>query len=468
MNSWKGYESMKTGINVKKNSNKIRNSIILLLIILVITLVGFAYARYVTSLNGDVKAQIATWSFKVDVNNNEFEDDTVIDLASTRIKEKDEANIEDGYIGPGTSGVFKIEVDAKGSDASLSYNMDIDVSKVPENMSFYSDPEMKKKVIVTDNKIQIEDFIGINDENNQKQTKTIYWNWPFESGVSQYEINKNDELDSKWMGKKIELSINVVGKQATEEPLYLADKVEIGDYVDYDASSGEYAEYPAYSGSFTSNDEMKWQVYYIDEVTKTVELISDDKTEKNLFFNSIYHWKNAKTVLNSVGAVYGNGKGAVFGRSINMEDINQYSNYDITTFVNSDGYAYGNVEKYNTGHFTFEDGEEADAGEGKEVSMTQTFYDYSLTTIENTYAKNLLFKSGSYFIASPGVNLLSNGCEFILMWMYSQGKAFSHVTLSYSYCAGSGAIIGVVPIIQMQPNIRTTGKENDVWKLKIE
>lgn len=50
---------------------------------------------------------------------------------------------------------------------------------------------------MTDNKIKIEDFIGLNDVKNQ--VKTVYWQWKYETGVSQDEIDANDVLDSKWI-----------------------------------------------------------------------------------------------------------------------------------------------------------------------------------------------------------------------------------------------------------------------------
>ena len=124
----------------------------------------------------------------------------------------------------------------------MLYNIDIDVSNIPENLKFYSDKDMKKRVIVTDNKIRIEDFIGLDDVKNQ--VKTVYWQWKYETGESRFLINKNDELDSKWMGKDIALAINITGKQVNEKPYYLVnDDLKIGDYVNYDASSGEYRKY---------------------------------------------------------------------------------------------------------------------------------------------------------------------------------------------------------------------------------
>lgn len=223
---------------MKKNKS-IKILIILAATILITIFIGYGYSKYVTSIKGETKAQIASWNFKVNGSSSQMEK---INLADTIIEDTTTENAEKGYVLPGTKGCFNIQVDASGSEVSLLYNIDIDVSNIPENLKFYSDKDMKKRVIVTDNKIRIEDFIGLDDVKNQ--VKTVYWQWKYETGESRFLINKNDELDSKWMGKDIALAINITGKQVNEKPYYLVnDDLKIGDYVNYDASSGEYRKY---------------------------------------------------------------------------------------------------------------------------------------------------------------------------------------------------------------------------------
>ena len=204
-------ETMKNG--------RLKAIIILVLIISVIAIIGFAFARYITRLNGGATADIAKWSFKVNGKTNE---NFVIDLASTRTGIAQEAEVQEGYIGPGTAGAFQLVLDATGSEASLEYDINMNVDYIdnrvfPKNIIFYTDSTMQNAIYHTDNNINLNGFIGWND-GSKVHTKTIYWKWDYETGSTQNEINTNDELDSYWMGKPITLSMNVTAKQVNENP----------------------------------------------------------------------------------------------------------------------------------------------------------------------------------------------------------------------------------------------------------
>ena len=112
-------ETMKNG--------RLKAIIILVLIISVIAIIGFAFARYITRLNGTTTADIAQWSFKVNGKTNE---NFVIDLASTRTGIAQEAEVQEGYIGPGTAGAFQLVLDATGSEASLEYDINMNVDYI--------------------------------------------------------------------------------------------------------------------------------------------------------------------------------------------------------------------------------------------------------------------------------------------------------------------------------------------------
>ena len=86
-----------------KRSTKAKLIIILIIVLIIITSIGIAYAKYVTTLHGRTEAKIAQWSFKVNGQSNE---NFTINLADTRIAKQQKANVEDGFVGPGTSGVF--------------------------------------------------------------------------------------------------------------------------------------------------------------------------------------------------------------------------------------------------------------------------------------------------------------------------------------------------------------------------
>ena len=246
----------------KTNKKRMLKVIILFMIIVaIVVLVGIAYARYITKLNGQVEAQIANWSFKVNGSTNDtFE----IDLANTRAGIIQEANVEEGYIAPGTAGAFTITIDSSNSEASLTYDLIIDSSNIPKNLVFYSDSNFENVLFYADSKIEFGDYINYND-NNKTRSKTFYWKWPYESGILQEEIEENDEDDSQWMGNEISLSINVVGKQVDKKPNYLVETAEPGDYVNYIDKNGNI---------------ILCRVLYNDS-TNGLQIVTDDVVKEN-------------------------------------------------------------------------------------------------------------------------------------------------------------------------------------------
>lgn len=231
---------MKANEKTKKNSLL---KIILTLIVLavIIAILGFAWARYGSLITGKVNADVSTLSIKV--NENTDEDFTIV-LADTREGFEQEARVADGFVAPGTSGGFNIDIDATGSTVSLVYTIDIDISNLPENLIFYVDKGMTKRIPTIDKKIQIEKYINVNEE-NKKDNYTIYWKWPFVTGATDTRRKENDKLDYNWMDKKVEFPINVVGKQIdkaqTEKEKWAvvydykkSSTFEAGDYEDTD------------------------------------------------------------------------------------------------------------------------------------------------------------------------------------------------------------------------------------------
>ena len=223
---------METNEKVKKNE-VFKVIIILISIAIILAIVGFAYARYVTRINGQAQAPIANWSFTVTAGSSQSLN---IDLADTRLA-NDTNKVETEYIAPGTAGAFDINIDAAGSDVSLVYNIIFNTANIPKNLHFYIDENMKTEINYSNNTLEYEGFIGYNEQ-NKTRTQTIYWNWPFESGETEAEINANDIDDSKWMGRTISLGVNVTGKQVAKSPAYLANVAVPGTYVDYVDNNG--------------------------------------------------------------------------------------------------------------------------------------------------------------------------------------------------------------------------------------
>ena len=104
-----------------KENKTIKFIIISVLIIAVISLIGVALARYVTSINGNATMDIAKWSFNYKILNS-TQTAEVSNFAVTRTDNN--SDVDSNTIAPGTSGEFIIEIDATRNRniSSLWYN----------------------------------------------------------------------------------------------------------------------------------------------------------------------------------------------------------------------------------------------------------------------------------------------------------------------------------------------------------
>ena len=131
-----------------------RKSFIIILMVLIVTLVGFAYARYITSLNGNTQAPIARWNFNVTAGSSE---NLNIDLANTRFA-NDTTEVDRTKVAPGTAGALQLNINATGSQVSLEYDVDLSLTQIPENLIFYYDEQMTNAMYKENGKIHLDGY----------------------------------------------------------------------------------------------------------------------------------------------------------------------------------------------------------------------------------------------------------------------------------------------------------------------
>ena len=165
---------MKTKEEKKKSSLLFMLLVIFLIsAILCISSFGIAtWARYRSVTGSNVTAQIAKWSFKVNGEEEQFAD---IDLADTI----DFTHVTTDKIAPGTYGSFDLDIDATGSEVSLDYYININVTDKPTNLKFYTDNTYATILpISADNKIYLDGEFLISNQPMQ-EIRTIYWKWDY-------------------------------------------------------------------------------------------------------------------------------------------------------------------------------------------------------------------------------------------------------------------------------------------------
>ena len=453
-----------------KSKNKGAVVVLALALIVAIILSMYAYSKYTSTLTGNGTSTVAKWSFKVNEQTQTIPD---INLGETMDAH---SNVVDKKLAPGTSGHFDLILDGSGSEVAIDYNIKLAITQKPTNLKFYLDDKYQTPISETDGTLNIAGSIALEDVNTSL-TKTIYWQWPYETGKTSNEIDKNDETDTKDSGKNVTMTITVTGTQrdpksgAPEQEVKtqrLADVVSVGDKVNYDASSGEtktYTTEESLTGSsttttFNSSDAMTWKVMSVDKTTGIVELMAENPTAKKVALYGKAGYKNAVTVLDKVGDVYGHGKGATGGRSITIEDVNKLENYtpkDDTTTSHT----------YTSGTFINDDGTETEASESNQVTLKYTASTQSKSTNRayNYSTKNL--KTSGFWLASPCINLHSNYCDFCVRSVDS--GSVDNYFLFYSRGDEYGFDFSVVPVVSLKSNIQTSGKtESGEWNLVVE
>ena len=195
---------------------------------------------------------------------------------------------------------------------------------------------------------------------------------------------------------------------------------------------------------------------------------------------------NAETALNNIGAIYGKGKGAISGRSIKIEDVEQFSNNDKIAETESFYKKYGETESYTSGKFYKEITDEegnitgyetiiTEASNSNPVKITNTYYQYDLknyiddSTIYNMFIKNsadISKNKSTYWLASRSIYLSENGCGFFIQLI---GGTIGGNPTYFSYGANPRPAWSVIPVISLNTSIQTTGQDdNKVWQLKID
>ena len=453
-----------------KVKSKNKGAVVVLALIVAIVLSMYAYSKYTSTLTGNGTSTVAKWSFKVNGQTQTIPD---IELGETMDAHN---NVVTPKLAPGTSGHFDLILDGSGSEVAIDYNIKLAITQKPTNLKFYLDDKYQTPISETDGTLNIAGSIALEDVNTPL-TKTIYWQWPYETGKTSNEIDKNDETDTKDSGKNVTMTITVTGTQrdpksgAPEQEVKtqrLADVVSVGDKVNYDASSGEtktYTTEESLTGSsttttFNSSDAMTWKVMSVDKTTGIVELMAENPTAKKVALYGKAGYKNAVTVLDKVGDVYGHGKGATGGRSITIEDVNKLENYtpkdDTTTSYT-----------YTSGTFINDDGTETEASESNQVTLKYTASTQSKSTNRayNYSTKNL--KTSGFWLASPCINLHSNYCDFCVRSVDS--GSVDNYFLFYSRGDEYGFDFSVVPVVSLKSNIQTSGKtESGEWNLVVE
>ena len=490
----------------KQTATKTRNKpVIILLALLLITEIVFsmyAYAKYKTTLKWNGTATVAKWSFKVNGQTQTIPD---IDLATTM---KENNNVVEGKLAPGTEGSFDLNLDATGSEVAIDYNIKLAVTEKPSNLRFYTDSSYTKEIASTDGVMNVSGVMSL-EEIKTIQTKTIYWKWAYQTGTATNDIVANDKIDTADSKKSVTMTITVTGTQRnpSQGEVTAIDELQVGDVINY-SPSGTYSWDRNYATSnSTATDTLsssagqsfnisKWKVLSIDKSTGKIEMVPATTPSGTVTLQGAQGYNNAVKLLNDAcSSLYGNSSKGITARSITEEDFVKVGGTKWTnnraSYVNNA--KYGN--QYGTPYITYNyyptiykneanhviDGTKNESGlkQSEQTSLIaktdesstngylkastsiqpyQTYYnttvDYATTASLLEGYSNILLPKGSsttYWVASRCVLLSSSNCIFSVRHVYSGFLGAS--SLFYSGAGVNSISRAVFPVVSLSSQL---------------
>ena len=261
----------------------------------------------------------------------------------------------------------------------------------------------------------------------------------------------------------------------------IADKVKVGDYLEYIPDTAEYTtdtNNTGHTSAQTLNTETKdWRVLYVNSETGEVLLTTNGIVNDGTYLRGTKGYFRGQTELNNIcKALYSNSSLGITARSMTTEDLNKACNYtpsEPTTryayypygttfaegnttieyngktytktahgnstvkFYTSDG---GGIEKTDSDGFTYRT-PEAD----NPVYVTMTYYGYN-PSLSNSSVGSILGSSYGW-LASSCVYLSSSAAAFNVRNAYSSG--IDAIYLYGSYGDTNSRSIGVRPLVSL-------------------
>jgi hypothetical protein len=160
----------------------------------------------------------------------------------------------------------------------------------------------------------------------------------------------------------------------------------------------------------TSEDATRtWRVMGVKEGKI---LITTEVLPTKLILGGSAAIKNGPTVLNNIGAIYGYGKGAEFGRSINLKDIENITGIEARTPYITYDESYMIIESFTT-MIEFVASEEKSILVGNYYLASTAYYYYPGpgTNVYGVNNVNATLNSNSYVNMGYEVHWGDNGCE---------------------------------------------------------
>ena len=298
-----------------------------------------------------------------------------------------------------------------------------------------------------------------------------------EYSVEEIKVEKTSDGGNTWQELPLEDYKSVNNK--TE---ILADKVKVGDYINYNPASGSgagltFKSSQAKTGTnitqnFNSSDLNSWRVLSIDD--DKIQIIPTQPTSQKVTLDGVYGYINSEAMLNEVSSIYGKGKGAISARSLTAEDLEQYFKFNKNEFENSNSSTglYGGSKEYESGSFIVDNQVVSGVQTIEQGSYYYEARSYNYSNEENADGNmvyNMIFKNidttaNPFWLATKGADLQANNCRFDVLCANNGYVGRTHLYTSNG--SGGNSSLRVMPVVTLDSEIDGEKDENGVWQIE--
>ena len=507
----------------KKNAGLTALIALLLIITTVASCVGlYAWAKYISSQNGQAIAQIAKWYFNLKTGEETIDGKTKTLLELTRTDEY--GHVAQGKIAPGTHGELPIIIDTTGTEVDLQYSLVVVIENCPTNMVFTTSDAEKTTVersgtgTAQDPKIAtitVTKYISHSvTDANRKHNETITWNWPYETLDANNSAVAGDEVDKADNGKEITVRVSATGTEMLNDPNASVNPSETpgtAAYAATHASTSGMARWQSVNytpetasisndtlsvagasligntkvasidgasldGTISTDDAGDWVILDFDETTGEVKIIPRTYSSTTLQLSGMEGYNNAITALDTVAGIYKNDTYASSSRSLTVEDVNAVEGYDPAEVASGSASASASASGNGTithswdhrygmdANLNIVDYGEENVEERTYVRIPETgYYSYETSNF------NANWGTGNCWLASRCVDLYSYSCSFSVRYL---GGGYVDGSTLFGVDSGGDTDDGdisypVVPVVTLKSTVKMDKDNNGVWQLSL-
>lgn len=495
----------------KKNAGLTALIALLLIVTTVASCIGiYAWARYISSRDGNATAPVAKWNFNVNLkrgDNRVALSSEAIDLATTQTEAS--THVANGKIAPGTSGQFQIEIDSSNTEVDFEYEVTIALVNCPRNITFKRVDTAGTETTLsaggaentlTRSGLTFKKHVT-NSENqtNGVRLETIKWDWPY-SDENDAEYDTRDNADQNAINAsqegKVRMNITVTGTETMVEPvnpnsvqgLAQSGAIHQWDPIQYDPGTGSISTASLPEGTSIKSSRLAstlnvpgatldgelsvsgitdWKVLDVNTSTGEVLIVPANVPQVKLQLEGKDGYNNAITALNQVAAIYANPSYANSARSLTVEDVNKLEraagNENVPTGGNVAGpyqwkHRYGVDSNLNITDSGIESENQEDQPLREYQSTAETgYYSYSTTQFGNDGEYGI-----SCWLASRCLNVDSSYCYFYVYYLSDGGVGNGRLfdVLSGGSSSTFSGSFPVVPVVSLKSDIQLEEVEN--------